>query len=89
VNVPTDRRAVVKVQVRLSTASITAPSTRQIGGYTVIIVGEAKASDWPNFKAGDLEGVVWTIPRNVAQVMRNLTGQPGVVDLRGEAESGP
>lgn len=88
-NVPTDRRAVVRVQLRLGTPFDGSPAARKIGGYTVMLVGEAKATDWPGHQAGDLEGVVWTTPRQVARVVENLRGCEGVVDARGEGDAGP
>jgi hypothetical protein len=55
-----------------------------------MIVGEAKHDDWTNALAGDLEGVVWTTPRQVSSVVQNLRGCEGVIDARGdEAESAP
>ena len=83
-NVPTDRRAVVQVLLRLGTSHGGAPATRRIGGYNVMIVGEARHDEWPGLVvAGDLEGVVWTTPRQVPQVIQNLRGCEGVVDVRG------
>lgn len=84
-NVPTDRRAIVKLQLRLG-IRFTGAATRNVGGYTVMIIGEAKPADWPNHQPGDLEGMVWTTPRQVMQVVRNLTGQMGVIDVRGEGD---
>jgi hypothetical protein len=54
-----------------------------------MILGEAKPKDWPKHQAGDVEGMVWTTPRQVAMVRRNLEGQPGIIDTHGEGDSGP
>lgn len=89
VNVPTDRRSVVKVLLRLGTPFDGAPVTRKVGGYTVMIVGPAKPEDWREFQPGDLEGMVWTTDRQVQQVVRNLRAVPGVVAARGEGDHGP
>ncbi len=84
-NVPTDRRYVVKVLLRLGTPYAGAPAARRIGGYMVMIVGEAKAADWPGCqRVGDLEGVVWTTPRQVSQVVQNLLACEGVVAAKGD-----
>ena len=85
-NVPTDRRAVVRVLLRLGTPYGGAPATRRIGGYSVMIVGDAKHDEWPSFRIGDLEGVVWTTPRQVAQVVQNLRGCEGVADAKGSGD---
>ncbi len=55
----------------------------------VMVVGEAKAADWQHHEDGDLEGVVWTTPRQVAQVVGNLRGCEGVVDAKGEGDPAP
>lgn len=55
----------------------------------VMVVGEAKQAEWPSYLAGDLEGVVWTTPRQVSQVVTNIRGCEGVVDAKGEGDSGP
>jgi hypothetical protein len=84
-NVPTDRRAVVRVLLRIPTPQGVTPGVRRVAGYDVMIVGEAKAADWPqHYRAGDLEGVVWTTPRQVSRVVVNLLGLDGVIDARGE-----
>ncbi|MBI2389665.1 MAG: hypothetical protein HYV09_08715 [Deltaproteobacteria bacterium] len=88
-NVPTDRRSLVKVLLRLGIPFDGAPVTRKIGGYTVMILGPAKPEDWPEYQPGDLEGMVWTTQRQVQQVVRNLTGVQGVVAARGEGDLGP
>jgi hypothetical protein len=89
VNVPTDRRAVVRVLLRLGTPYAGSPAARKLGGYTVMVVGEAKAADWQAYRAGDLEGVVWTTHRQVAQVVQNLRGLDGIADAKGEGDDGP
>lgn len=76
----------MKVHLRLPARNESGPNTRQIGGYTIMILGEAKPADWQGWQPGDLEGMVWTTPRQVAQVMRNLAGQPGVIATFGEPE---
>jgi len=81
-NVPTDRRAIVRVLLRQGTPFGGASAVRRIGGYNVMIVGDAKREDWPTCQAGDLEGVVWTTPRQVPQVAKNLRGCEGVVDVK-------
>lgn len=83
-NVPTDRRAVVKLLLRSSLPQAGAPSTRRIGGYMVIVLGDAKAEDWADYQAGDLEAVVWTTPRQVAQVAENLRKCEGVVATKND-----
>lgn len=86
-NVPTDRRCIVKVLLRLGTPYAGAPAARRIGGYMVMIVGEAKPGDWEGRqRAGDLEGVVWTTPRQVAQVVSNLRTCEGVVAAKGDED---
>lgn len=55
----------------------------------VMVVGEAKPDDWPLYEAGDLEGVVWTTPRQVAQVKTNLREIEGVIDTKGDGDDGP
>lgn len=54
-----------------------------------MIVGEAKPADWPSARVGDLEGVVWTTPRQVPSVVQNLRGCEGVIDARGAADPPP
>jgi len=81
-NVPTDRRAVVRVLLRLGTPYGGAPAARQVAGYTVMIVGEPKPGEWPSTRVGDVEGVVWTTPRQVARVVENLRACEGVIDAR-------
>ena len=88
-NVPTDRRAVVRVQLRLGVPFAGSPVSRKIAGYTVMVVGEAKRDDWADYQDGDVEGVVWTTPRQVAQVVKNLRGGEGIVDAKGEGDAGP
>ncbi len=87
-NVPTDRRATVRVLLRLGTPYGGVPTQRKLGGYLVIIVGEAKRDDWPGaaVRVGDIEGIVWTTPRQVATVVNNLRACSGVVEARGPAE---
>ena len=62
---------------------------KRLGGYNVMVVGEAKHDEWPSFRIGDLEGVVWTTPRQVAQVVQNLRGCEGVVDAKGDDSESP
>jgi hypothetical protein len=88
-NVPTDRRAVVRVQLRLGIPFDGSPAQRKIAGYSVMVVGEAKASEWPHHIPGDLEGVVWTTPRQVSQVVANLRAVDSVIDAKGEGDDGP
>ena len=88
-NVPTDRRAVVRVQLRLGTPYAGSPGAKKLGGYTVMVLGEAKASEWPEYSEGDVEGVVWTTPRQVTQVVSNLRACEGVIDAKGEGDDGP
>lgn len=88
-NVPTDRRAVVRVQLRLGIPYAGSPAARKLGGYTVMVVGEAKPSDWSMHQPGDLEGVVWTTHRQVVQVVQNLRNCEGVIDAKGEGDDGP
>lgn len=87
-NVPTDRRATVRVLMRLGTPFGGAPTQRKLGGYLVIIIGEARVEDWPGetVRVGDVEGIVWTTPRQVATVVNNLRACSGVVDARGTME---
>ncbi len=79
----------MRVLLRLGTPYGGAPTTKKVGGYTVIIVGEAKREDWPPgvHGVGDLEGVVWTTPRQVTTVVANLNGLPGIVLAREERTS--
>jgi hypothetical protein len=88
-NVPTDRRAVVRVLLRRGVPYGGAPATRRVGGYHVMVVGEAKGDEWPSFEVGDLEGVVWTTPRQVRQVVENLRTCEGVVDAKGTPSDWP
>lgn len=84
-NVPTDRRATVTVLVRAGDTPFSGqPTQRRLGGYLVIILGEAKPEDWPGapFQPGDLQGIVWTTPRQAASVVVNLRAVVGVVDAR-------
>ena len=54
---------------------------RSVGGYLVMIHGEAKPEDWPTtYLPGDIEGILWTTPRQVARVVENLRACAGVVD---------
>ena len=64
---------------------------RKMGGYLVIVLGEAKQADWPGIavRVGDLEGIVWTTPRQVTTVVNNLRAVAGVLDAHGESEDGP
>ena len=84
-NVPTDRRATVRVLMRIGTPFGGAPTQKKVGGYTVIIVGEAKRDDWPGatVRVGDVEGIVWTTPRQIATVVNNLKACSGVIEARG------
>jgi hypothetical protein len=84
-NVPTDRRATVRVLMRLGTPFGGAPTQKKLGGYLVIIVGEAKRDDWPGtqVRVGDVEGIVWTTPRQTATVVNNLKACSGVIEARG------
>jgi hypothetical protein len=84
-NVPTDRRATVRVLMRLGTPFGGAPTQKKLGGYLVIIVGEAKRDDWPGaqVRVGDVEGIVWTTPRQIATVVNNLKACSGVIEARG------
>lgn len=75
--------------LRLGTPYGGAPATRRVGGYNVMIVGEAKPEEWPSSRVGDLEGVVWTTPRQVPSVIQNLRACEGVVDAKGMDESTP
>jgi hypothetical protein len=87
-NVPTDRRANVRVLLRGGQGEKEGRQ-RQIAGYLVLILGPANASDWPKsgFTQGDLEAVVWTTPRQVIQVVTNLKADPAVVDARGQGDA--
>jgi hypothetical protein len=87
-NVPTDRRATVRVLLRLGTPFGGAAMQKKLGGYLVIIVGEAKRADWPGaaVRVGDVEGIVWTTPRQVATVVNNLRACSGVLEARGPGE---
>ena len=89
--VPTDRRATVRVLVRLGTPFGGEPTQRRIGGYMVILLGEAKAVDWSasRIRVGDIEGIVWTTPRQVPAVVNNLRACEGVIDARGELNEPP
>jgi hypothetical protein len=79
-NVPTDQRSAVKVLLRLGTPFGGAPANRRIGAYVVLILREARVDDWPGFyRVGDVEGVVWTTPRQTAQVIESLRVHPEVV----------
>jgi len=58
---------------------------RAIEGYVVLVTGAANPVTWPKaeLREGDLEGVVWTTPRQVASVVRNLRANSCVVDAFG------
>ena len=90
-NVPTDRRATVRVLLRLGTPFGGAPTQRRIGGYLVIIVGEAKRDDWPEspVRLGDVEGLVWTTPRQITTVVNNLRACASVLEARSDLEDEP
>ena len=90
-NVPTDRRATVRVLLRLGTPFGGSPTQRRLGGYLVIIVGEAKRDDWPGVavRVGDVEGIVWTTPRQVSIVVTNLRACSGVVEAKSDLEEEP
>lgn len=83
VNVPTDRRATVRLVIR----GIVVNEARQLrlGGYLAIVLGDPAADAWPDVKLepGDQEAIVWTTPRQVDQVVANLKAVPGVVAARG------
>jgi hypothetical protein len=89
-NVPTDRRATVRLLIRAGTPFAGEHVQRKMGGYVVIVLGEAKQADWPGtaVRVGDLEGIVWTTPRQVTTVVNNLRAVAGVLDAHGEAEDG-
>ena len=86
-NVPTDVRAAVRVLLRGEPMPTESSRTRRIAGYTLLIIGEASASSWPGLEvmAGDLEGVVWTTPRQARSVIENLRKSPSVIDARGSS----
>jgi malic enzyme len=83
VNVPTDRRATVRLVIRGMT--MTEARQLRLGGYLVIVLGEPSVEAWPGvyLEQGDQEAIVWTTPRQVDQVVANLLGLPGVVAARG------
>jgi hypothetical protein len=87
VNVPTDRRATVRLLLR----GVPTTESRQLrlAGYLVIVIGDAVADAWPDavVEPGDLEALVWTTPRQVAQVVNNLKAVAGVIATRGVADS--
>ena len=77
--VPTDVRASVRVLLRGLPKSEGAK--RSIEGYVVLITGPARPSRWPEvaLEEGDLEGVVWTTPRQAPRVQENLVKSACVV----------
>lgn len=85
---PTDKRKVVKVLLRLDAAS----GGRQEGarvllaGYEVIVLGLAKPKDWPQVETQptDLEGMCWTMERQVPTVVNNLRALPEVIAAKGQ-----
>ena len=81
--VPTDVRATVRVLLRGLPKS--EGGQRAIEGYVVLVTGAANPVTWPkaDLEAGDLEGVVWTTPRQVASVVKNLRASSCVVDAFG------
>ena len=88
-NVPTDVRATVKVLLR---GEGPRAGVRAVAGYSVLVMGEANPAAWPHgvVVPGDLEGIVWTTPRQVHTVVNNLRAAPGVADARGESsDRGP
>jgi hypothetical protein len=90
-NVPTDRRATVRLLIRGGTPFAGEHAQRKMGGYLVIVLGEAKQADWPGttVRVGDVEGIVWTTPRQVTTVVNNLRAVAGVLDAHGESEDQP
>jgi hypothetical protein len=82
-DVPTDVRATVRVLLR--GLPLSELGQRSIEGYLVLVTGAANPVTWPKAElvAGDLEGVVWTTPRQVASVVRNLKKSTCVVDAFG------
>ncbi len=87
--VPTDVRATVRVLLRgLPPSQL---GQRAIEGYTVLVTGPANPTIWSKveLQPGDLEGVVWTTPRQVPSVVRNLRASSCVVDAFGvEVDAG-
>ena len=84
---PTDKRKVVKLLLRFPAGSAVAREGARflLEGYEVIVLGQAKAADWPNaaMLAGDFEGMCWTMERQVTSVVRNLRALPEVIDVKG------
>ncbi len=80
-NVPTDRRATVRVLLRGAGGAAEEGRTRKIAGYLVIVLSQAKPEDWPGItlEPGDLEAVTWTTPRQVAQTVANLEASGAIV----------
>ncbi|GAC1352497.1 MAG: hypothetical protein NVSMB1_15930 [Polyangiales bacterium] len=64
---------------------------RSVEGYMVLLTGAAIPDHWPNAKVldGDLEGMVWTTPRQVTTVMRNLSNSVCVIDTKGIGSEPP
>jgi hypothetical protein len=81
--VPTDVRATVRVLLRGLPHSDVAQ--RSIEGYVVLVTGKANVNGWPNqtLRDDDLEGIVWTTPRQVQRLIQNLRANSCVIDAIG------
>jgi len=58
----------------------------KLEGYEVLITGRARALDWPNERvnSGDLDAVLWCMPREAPSIADNLSASPNVVAVRFE-----
>jgi len=83
----TDQRSTVRVLLRGFAAS--EATQRRIDGYVVYIAGDVTEGIWPPGTAqpGDIEGIVWTTPRQVTSVMRNLRANASVVAVYGNEKA--
>ncbi len=90
-SVPTDRRAAIRVLLRGDGRPLAAPAARRVAGYSVMVIAEARPDAWPDVQVrpGDVEGILWTTPRQVLSALNQLRASGEIVDAKGVAGDEP
>ncbi len=87
-SVPTDERAIVRVLLR-GVANVSVGAMLRVSSYPVIALGPADPSRWPDAADGDIEGIIWTTPRQAHTIAVSLRSATHVVDARPEIRTVP
>jgi len=88
VSVPTDERAIVRLLLR-GLARVGVGAMLRVSSYPVIALGPPDPARWPDAAEGDVEGIIWTTPRQAHTIAASLRSAEHVVEARPEIRTIP